>query len=78
MNAKVKSRSPCKCPFKTHRLPCIHKIVNNFNEIYNIPKVIKMFPKDIVFNSFIGVRGLLFKSNRIRDNVITYKKVKKI
>jgi len=47
-------------------------------EIYNIPKVLKMFPKDIVFDSFIGVRGLLFKSNRIRDNVITYKKVKKI
>ena len=38
MNAKVKSRKPCECQFETHRLPCIHKIVNNFNEIYNIPK----------------------------------------
>ena len=47
-------------------------------EIYDIPKVLKTFPKDITFNSFIGVRGLSFKSSRLRDSIITYKKVKKI
>ena len=47
-------------------------------EIYNIPKVIKAFPSDIEFNSFVGVRGLSFKSGRLRDSVITYQKVKKM
>ena len=47
-------------------------------EIYNIPKTLQALPKNIDFDSFIGVRGLLFKSNRLRDSVITYKKVKKM
>lgn len=46
-------------------------------EIYNIPKVLKTFPREIEFNSFIGGRGLLFKSSKLRDSVITYRKVKK-
>ena len=47
-------------------------------EIYNIPKVLEILPKDINFDTFVGVRGLLFKSSRLRDSVITYRKVKKI
>lgn len=47
-------------------------------EIYNLAKVFQTFPKDIVFDSFIGVRGLTLKTNRIKDSIITYKKVKKI
>lgn len=46
-------------------------------EIYNIPKVIKTFPQDIEFNSFLGVRGISLNTHKIRDSVITYRKVKK-
>ena len=46
-------------------------------EIYNLPKVFETFPKDINFITFIGVRGIRFKSGRLRDSIITYRKVKK-
>ncbi len=46
-------------------------------EIYNIPKVIETFPSDINFSSFIGTGGLRYATYKIRDSVITYRKVKK-
>ena len=46
-------------------------------EIYNIPKVIKTFPSDIEFNSFLGVRGIALNTYKLRDSIITYTKVKK-
>ena len=47
-------------------------------EIYNLFKDFQTFPKGTTLNSFIGVRGFTLKTNRIKDSVITYKKVKKM
>lgn len=46
-------------------------------EIYDIPRVIKSFPPTIQFNSFDDIKGLILPINRLKDSVITYKKVKK-
>ena len=47
-------------------------------EIYDIPRVKRTFPKEIVFDSFLGVSGIRNKMDDFKDSVITYKKVKKI
>lgn len=48
------------------------------DEIYNLPLVYEMFPKDLKLSTFVGNNGLRLRDGKMRDSVLTYKKVKKI
>ena len=46
--------------------------------IYDIENTLSLFPDDIDFSSFIGIKGIRHNTEKIKDSVITYKKVKKM
>ena len=46
--------------------------------IYNVKDTLSLFSNDVEFSSFIGPRGILHDDEKIKDSVITYKKVKKM
>lgn len=48
------------------------------DEIYDLRRVFATFPEDIKISSFIGNNGYAFNTPRMKDSVLTYKKVKKI
>lgn len=55
---------------------------NNYMEgeakIYDLVNSLKKFPVGSYVYSFIGHHGLLFKDSKMKDSIITYKKLKKI
>ena len=46
-------------------------------EIYDLPKTLKEFPY-AKLDSFIGANGIHFRDGKMKDSILTYKKVKKI
>lgn len=52
--------------------------ISGEDEIYNLPLVFNNLPKDIKFYTFIGNSGLRMHDKRMKDSVITYRKVRKI
>lgn len=48
------------------------------DEIYDLRRVFNTFPKELELYSFIGNTGYAFNTPRMKDSVLTYKKVKKI
>ncbi len=48
------------------------------DDIYNIDKSLKMFPEGTTIRSINGINGYVVNSSRVKDSIITYKKVKKI
>ena len=48
------------------------------DEIYDLRRVFSTFPKELELYSFIGNNGYTMNTPRMKDSVLTYKKVKKI
>ena len=48
------------------------------DEIYDLRRVFTTFPEDIELTSFTGNNGYAFNTPRMKDSVLTYRKVKKM